>query len=188
MADILLSISELKLILQEIFIKSGEDFRNSAIASIKHRIETLMIKHNYIAVDDFVEKIRKDEFFVDELIFELCVSATEMFRDPEMWTALQTQILSKFRKKTNIEIAVPFCTTGEELYTLMYILNKADLLEKTNTVKFDPTVEIHFNLNLDPKHQDQMIRTTLSLPNGSGKTPKICVFSDSIEASELKKA
>lgn len=63
-----------------------------------------------------------------------------------------------------------------------------ELLEKTNTVKFDPTVEIHFNLNLDVKHQDQMIRTTISLPNGSGKTPKICVFSDSISADELKKA
>lgn len=62
-----------------------------------------------------------------------------------------------------------------------------DLLEKTNTVKFDPTVEIHFNLNLDPKHQDQMIRTTISLPNGSWKTPRICVFSDSVSADELKK-
>jgi len=53
-----------------------------------------------------------------------------------------------------------------------------ELLEKTNTVKFDPTVEIHFNLNLDPKYQDQMIRTTLSLPNGTGKTPKICAITD----------
>lgn len=54
----------------------------------------------------------------------------------------------------------------------------AELLEKTNTVKFDPTVEIHFNLNLDPKHVDQMIRTTCSLPNGSGKTSKICAITD----------
>lgn len=53
-----------------------------------------------------------------------------------------------------------------------------ELLEKTNTVKFDPTVEIHFNLNLDPKYADQMIRTTISLPNGSGKTSKVCAFTD----------
>ncbi len=72
---------------------------------------------------------------------------------------------------------------------MSYKIDEAiELLEKTNTVKFDPTVEIHFTLNLDPKHQDQMIRTTISLPHGSWKTPKICVFSDSIEASELKKA
>lgn len=63
-----------------------------------------------------------------------------------------------------------------------------ELLEQTNTVKFDPTVEIHFNLNLDPKHQDQMIRTTTSLPHGTGKVPKICAFSDNVSAADLKKA
>jgi len=60
-----------------------------------------------------------------------------------------------------------------------------ELLEKTNTVKFDPTVEIHFNLNLDPKYADQMIRSTISLPHGSGKTSKICAFTDG-NAQELE--
>ena len=62
-----------------------------------------------------------------------------------------------------------------------------ELLEKTNTVKFDPTVEVHFNLNLDTKHADQIIRTTISLPNGSGKTSKVCAFTDG-NADELLKA
>ncbi len=72
---------------------------------------------------------------------------------------------------------------------MAYTVDEAvDLLEKTNTVKFDPTTEVHFNLNLNPKYQDQMIRTTITLPNGSGKTPKICVFSDgSTPNEELKK-
>lgn len=72
---------------------------------------------------------------------------------------------------------------------MSYSVSEAvELLEQTNTVKFDPTVEIHFNLNLDPKHQDQMIRTTATLPNGTGKVAKICAFSDSISAADLKKA
>jgi large subunit ribosomal protein L1 len=58
------------------------------------------------------------------------------------------------------------------------VKDAVDLLEKANTVKFDPTAEVHFNLNLDPKHAEQMIRTTISLPNGSGKTSKICAFTD----------
>ena len=62
-----------------------------------------------------------------------------------------------------------------------------ELLEKTNTVKFDPTVEIHFNLNLDTKHADQLIRTTISLPNGSGKSASVCAFTDG-NADELKAA
>lgn len=67
------------------------------------------------------------------------------------------------------------------------IAEAVELLEKTNTVKFDPTVEIHFNLNLDPKHADQMIRSTITLPNGSGKVAKVCAFTDA-NADELKKA
>ena len=63
-----------------------------------------------------------------------------------------------------------------------------ELLEKTNTVKFDPTVEIHFNLGIDPKHADQMVRSTVSLPNGSGKTSKICAFTDTIPAKDLEAA
>jgi large subunit ribosomal protein L1 len=72
---------------------------------------------------------------------------------------------------------------------MSYSVSQAvELLEQTNTVKFDPTVEIHFNLNLDPKHQDQMIRTTAKLPNGTGKVAKICAFSDTVSVDDLKKA
>jgi len=72
---------------------------------------------------------------------------------------------------------------------MSYTISEAvELLEQTNTVKFDPTVEIHFNLNLDPKHQDQMIRTTAKLPHGTGKVARICAFSDTISAADLTKA
>lgn len=66
------------------------------------------------------------------------------------------------------------------------VKDAVELLEKTNTVKFDPSVEIHFNLNLDPKYADQMIRTTTTLPNGTGKSVKICVFTED-NAENLKK-
>lgn len=54
-----------------------------------------------------------------------------------------------------------------------------ELLERTNTVKFDPTVEIHFNLGIDPKYSDQMVRSTITLPNWSGKSVRIWAFDDS---------
>ncbi|MCK9272659.1 50S ribosomal protein L1 [Candidatus Gracilibacteria bacterium] len=61
-----------------------------------------------------------------------------------------------------------------------YTIDEAvELLERTNTVKFDPTVEIHFNLGIDPKYSDQMIRSTVTLPNGSGKSVRIGAFDDS---------
>lgn len=61
----------------------------------------------------------------------------------------------------------------------VYSIDEAiELLERTNTVKFDPTVEVHFNLAVDPKYADQMVRSTITLPNGTGKAPKIGAFTD----------
>lgn len=70
----------------------------------------------------------------------------------------------------------------EQLYS---VSEAVELLERTNTVTFDPTVEIHFNLNIDPKYSDQMIRSTITLPNGSGKTVKIGAFTDLGNEKEL---
>jgi large subunit ribosomal protein L1 len=59
----------------------------------------------------------------------------------------------------------------------LYKLDEAiDLLKKTNYVKFDPTVELHFRLGIDPRHADQQIRSTATLPHGTGKTVRILVF------------
>ena len=70
--------------------------------------------------------------------------------------------------------------------TRKYSLEEAvSLLERTNTVKFDPTVEIHFNLAIDPKYADQMVRSTLTLPHGTGKAPKIGVFTEQGNEKEL---
>jgi len=89
--------------------------------------------------------------------------------------------MSKRGKKYNKALEM---VNQEMAYT---IEEAVELLEKTNTVKFDPTVEVHFNLGIDPKHADQMVRSTISLPNGSGKTSKICAFTDG-SADEAKAA
>ena len=72
---------------------------------------------------------------------------------------------------------------SERLYTLD---EAVDLLERTNTVKFDPTIEIHFNLGIDPRQADQIVRSTLSLPHGTGKTKRIGAFTDIGNEAELK--
>lgn len=52
-------------------------------------------------------------------------------------------------------------------------------LKKNSKAKFDETIELHINLNVDVKQSDQTIRTTVSLPNGTGKTVKVAVLSNS---------
>jgi large subunit ribosomal protein L1 len=61
----------------------------------------------------------------------------------------------------------------------VYALGEAlTLAVETSPVKFDATVELHINLNVDPRHADQNIRDNLVLPAGSGKNVRVAVFAD----------
>ena len=57
-----------------------------------------------------------------------------------------------------------------------YDLKSAIEILKKSEVKFDQTVEVHFNLGVDPKHSDQVVRGTVVLPHGTGRTVRVLVF------------
>jgi large subunit ribosomal protein L1 len=62
------------------------------------------------------------------------------------------------------------------------------LLKKMNFTKFDPTVEIHMKLGVDPRHADQMVRGIAMLPAGTGKDVKVLVFAQGEKAAEAEAA
>jgi large subunit ribosomal protein L1 len=62
------------------------------------------------------------------------------------------------------------------------------LIKANATAKFDETVEIAMNLGVDPRHADQMVRGTVNLPNGTGKTVRVAVFARGAKADEATAA
>ena len=61
-------------------------------------------------------------------------------------------------------------------------------IKDLKSAKFDETVEIALNLNVDPRHADQMVRGAVVLPHGTGKTVRVAVFAKGIKADEAKAA
>ncbi|MDA0187166.1 50S ribosomal protein L1 [Roseicyclus sp.] len=62
------------------------------------------------------------------------------------------------------------------------------LIKANAAAKFDETLEIAMNLGVDPRHADQMVRGTVNLPNGTGKTVRVAVFARGAKADEAKAA
>lgn len=73
----------------------------------------------------------------------------------------------------------------EKLYAVEEAIS---ILKKVPHVKFDETVELAFNLSVDPKQSDQMVRGTVMLPYGSGKTVKVLVLCKGEGANSAKEA
>jgi large subunit ribosomal protein L1 len=73
--------------------------------------------------------------------------------------------------------------------TKAYTLEEAvKLLKETAYTNFDPTVEIHFRLGVDPRHADQQVRDVVVLPHGLGKTVRVLVFAEGEDAQAAKEA
>ena len=71
----------------------------------------------------------------------------------------------------------------------LYPVDEALAIVKSNaTSKFDETIEVAVNLNVDPRHADQMVRGMVTLPKGTGKTVRVGVFARGAKADEAREA
>jgi large subunit ribosomal protein L1 len=75
-----------------------------------------------------------------------------------------------------------FAAAAAQVQARPYNLDEAvELVQKIKFAKFDETVEVHMRLGVDPKHADQMVRGTVVLPNGLGRSKKVLVIAGSPE-------
>src|SRR4051794_14955423 len=80
--------------------------------------------------------------------------------------------MPKHGKKYNAAVAL---MNADQMYKPT---EAVDLLKKTSYVNFDPTIEVHMKLGVDPRHADQQVRATANLPHGTGKTVRVLVFAE----------
>ena len=80
-------------------------------------------------------------------------------------------------------------SAAKQVESRPYVLAQAvPLLQKIKYAKFDETVEIHMRLGVDPKHADQMVRGTVVMPNGLGKSKKVLVIAGGDKQKEAEEA
>lgn len=130
-------VEELKRITHSIRTNHGYDFSNYAESSFKRRVARILSTRK-LSIDSLVDKISLQPLFINEFLEELVVSVTEMFRDPGFWKLLRDVVLPDLaRSKKRIRIWHAGCSSGEEVFSMLILLNESGLLDRSELLATD---------------------------------------------------
>lgn len=105
---------------------------------MKRRINSLITKNRYKGYEDYLEGLKTDKTLYSEFLDYITINVSEFYRNPEQWSILEQEILPGILEKTAYpKIWSAACSTGEEPYTLVMILNKYLPLNKINVLATD---------------------------------------------------
>jgi chemotaxis protein methyltransferase CheR len=84
-----------------------------------------------VEMEEITDRMISDPQFLESVVKKLTVHTTELFRDPDIWKRIKSTLLPTFRYKSTIRIWHPGCSTGQEVYSMMMLLDSEGLLEKS---------------------------------------------------------
>ncbi len=108
---------------------SGYDFSEYSEKSLKRRVAKVLMD-NRLDMTELIQNIKKSLPFAEKVVKEITVNTTELFRDPPVWQIIRHKLLNNFRDYKTVNIWHAGCSTGQEVYSMMILLNEMGLLEK----------------------------------------------------------
>jgi chemotaxis protein methyltransferase CheR len=132
-----IDLKDIKRIIEAIKESIGVDFNNYAFSSFKRRVIRFVEINKIRDLSEFITQIKNDRNYTDNLVKEITVNVTEMFRDPSFWVVLRDKILTQISSKSPFNIWHAACSTGEEVYSMAILLKESNLLKQARIVATD---------------------------------------------------
>ncbi len=126
-----LTSEQIKEFIDTIKFRSTYDFSDYSVKSFCRRVERVLID-NKMEFPLLVKEIRRNKTFLEKVVKDITVNTTELFRDPPIWHVIKFRILPKLAHKNRINIMHTGCSTGQELYSMLILLNELGLFDKAN--------------------------------------------------------
>ncbi|MFW5656053.1 MAG: CheR family methyltransferase [Bacteroidota bacterium] len=127
---------DFQIFLYAVKSSSEYDFSDYSEKSLKRRLAKVLLDHK-TNITQLVSKIKNDRIFLEKIVRDITVNTTELFRDPAIWHALKYKILPNLANNENINIWHAGCSTGQEVYSMMILLNELEMLHKCKIVATD---------------------------------------------------
>lgn len=115
---------------------SEYDFSQYSEKSFNRRIEKVL-GDNKITIDELKKKLKEDPLFLEQVVKDITVNTTEIFRDTTTWHLLKNKTLKKYQEKGSLDIWHIGCSTGQEVYSLLILLNEMELMDKAEVFATD---------------------------------------------------
>jgi chemotaxis protein methyltransferase CheR len=122
---------ELKLLQDAIFMKYGYDFRNYRKSHFRRRIQHRMTLDGITSIAQIQHNVLYNVQFFSNLLKDLSINVTEMYRDPEFYVYLRNEILPRLKTYPFLKVWHAGCATGEEVYSMCILFKEEGLYEKT---------------------------------------------------------
>jgi len=117
------------------------DFSNYSHSSLRRRLTRILLELE-MDMEQVIGRMKDDPDFLEQIMHKITVHTTEMFRDPEIWKKLKNDLLPSLSQQASIRIWHPGCSTGQEIYSMLMVLDELDLLEKTEIYGSDLHQEV----------------------------------------------
>lgn len=127
----MLTDDEIENILVEVLDLHGYDFREYSRDSLRRRIKRLFSLDKFADAEALRMRLRTDRNYIHRFVEQVTVNVTEMFRDPELFHFIRSQVLPFLGTKPFIRVWHAGCATGEEVFSLAILLHEAGLLHKS---------------------------------------------------------
>jgi chemotaxis protein methyltransferase CheR len=120
---------------------SNYDFSDYSHTSLRRRLARILLELE-MDMDQLTHRMKSDGEFMQKIVRKITVHTTELFRDPDVWKLIRHDLLPRFSSQPTIRIWHPGCSTGQEVYSMMMVLDELGLLEKTEIYASDLHLEV----------------------------------------------
>lgn len=144
------------------------NFSEYSDKSLRRRLSRLL-EEERCSLEELLRRLRADSLYGEHVLNRITVNTSELFRDPEMWLGLRGQLLPWLRRKQDLRVWHAGCSRGQEVYSMLILLNELGMMEQSQVYASDLNSEVlsdarrgeyRFRFNLQYLHNfDQVVNT-----------------------------
>jgi chemotaxis protein methyltransferase CheR len=160
---------ELDCLLEAVYRRYGFDFREYAPASLRRRVNRRVKLEQLPSISALQDQLLRDPEVMQQLLLDLSINVTAMFRDPTFHLAFREEVVPLLRTYPFTRIWVAGCSTGEEVYSLAILLEEESLYERARIYATDINEDVLERARLGVFPLAKMQDYTRNYIGGGGK-------------------